>query len=125
MERFDRVVSLGQQVWGSLKPAEREAYYNNDGTIAFVCNILMMLHIEVDELTQAEFTHIHNSILGTVTTKVYGMYAPDHDITFIVEDHLDADGNVIRRECKGFYHGEPSPLDNETYYNDLVAEYND
>lgn len=49
-------------------------------------------------------------------------YAPDSDMTFIVEDTL-VNGEVAFSEVKGFYHGKPNPQSTEKYYNRLKAEY--
>lgn len=54
---------------------------------------------------------------------VYGIYAPDHDITFVMEEYLTDDGEFVSTEVKGFYFGEPTEIDNETFYGDLKAEF--
>lgn len=49
-------------------------------------------------------------------------YAPDSNMTFIVEDTL-VNGKVVFTELKGFYYGKPNPKLTEKYYNRLKAEY--
>lgn len=57
--------------------------------------------------------------------EVYGIYAPDHDITFVMEEYFTDDGEPISLEVKGFYYGEPTELDNKTFYGDLRANFGD
>jgi hypothetical protein len=54
---------------------------------------------------------------------VVGAYVPGLDITVIVEDLCDDSGNPLSTEIKGFYYGEPSTQDNETFYGSLKAVY--
>lgn len=56
---------------------------------------------------------------------VYGIYAPDHDITFVMEEYFTDDGEPVSLEVKGFYFGEPTEIDNETFYGDLKADFSD
>lgn len=52
--------------------------------------------------------------------EIYGMYCPDYDITFIMEEVRTEKGGTL--EVKGFYFGEPNDEDNKTFYNDTIAE---
>ena len=54
---------------------------------------------------------------------VYGIYAPDYDITFVMEECCADDGEPISLEVKGFYYGEPTEHDNKTFYGDLIAHF--
>jgi hypothetical protein len=54
--------------------------------------------------------------------EVYGIYAPDHDITFVMEECF-VNGEPVSLEVKGFYYGEPTELDNKTFYGDLKADF--
>ena len=58
-----------------------------------------------------------------MTTRVYTVYAPTADMSFILEDTFDNDGELISTEVKGFYFGEPDDEDTRTFYNDLIAHY--
>lgn len=52
------------------------------------------------------------------------VYANEYDITFIMEDTYDADGELASRECVGWYCGEPNINDTLLYANrELKAEY--
>ena len=53
----------------------------------------------------------------------YTAYAPDADMTFILEDTYDENDNIISTECVGFYYGDPADLLTEKYKGDLKAEY--
>ena len=55
--------------------------------------------------------------------EVVGAYVPGLDITVIVEDLYDDNGNPLSTEIKGFYYGEPSTQDNETFYGSLKATF--
>ena len=55
--------------------------------------------------------------------ELYGVYAPNWDITFVMEDTTDQNGDVISTECVGWYYGEPSNKDNEHFKGKLKAHY--
>lgn len=55
--------------------------------------------------------------------EVYGIYAAEHDITFVMEECFTDNGEPISLEVKGFYYGEPTELDNKTFYGDLKADF--
>ena len=38
-------------------------------------------------------------------TEVYGIYAPNYDITFVMEEKFTDDGEPYRREVKCFSYG--------------------
>lgn len=44
-------------------------------------------------------------------TSIYGAYAEKHDITFIMEDTFDSDGELVSTEVVGFVFGNEE--DNE------------
>ena len=54
---------------------------------------------------------------------IYGIYAPNWDMTFVMEDTHDKKGNLIYTECVGWYHGEPTEKDNNTFKGKLKASY--
>ena len=56
-------------------------------------------------------------------TIVYGIYAPDHDITFVMEEKCTDDNEPYSLEVKGFYYGEPTDADNKVFYGDLIAHF--
>jgi hypothetical protein len=55
--------------------------------------------------------------------ELYGIYAPDGDMTFVMEDTYNGKGELISSECVGWYHGEPNERDNETFKGKLKASY--
>ena len=58
-----------------------------------------------------------------MTEKIYGVYAPDHDSTFVMKDTYE-DGDIIRMECVGWYCGKPNDDMTERFSHggeDLVA----
>lgn len=57
--------------------------------------------------------------------EVYGMYAPNYDITFIMEEYFTDEGMPISLEVKGFYYGTPDELNQKIFYSDLKAEFSD
>lgn len=51
---------------------------------------------------------------------VYGVYASNEDMTFIIEDTWEND-KLISTEVKGFYFGKPNETCTETFYGNLKA----
>ena len=51
---------------------------------------------------------------------VYETYAPDADITFILEDTFK-DGEIISTEVKRFYFGKPSDEYTKQFYGKMKA----
>ena len=56
-------------------------------------------------------------------TEIYGVYASDHDITFVMEEKFTDDGEPYSLEVKGFYYGEPTEAYNKVFYGDLIAHF--
>lgn len=54
--------------------------------------------------------------------EVYGMYCPNYDVTFVMEEYFTDEGVPISLEVKGFYYGEPNEYGNEKYYGVLKAD---
>lgn len=127
-EQLNRIVSLGHQVWSSLSEDERENYRACDGTVEFVDDIRRLLNLHeihgYDFESVDVFNQVHDDIIyGTPEQrKVYGIYAPDHDITFVMEECF-TNGEPVSLEVKGFYFGEPTECDIETFYGDLKADF--
>lgn len=59
--------------------------------------------------------------MSSKDSKIYNIYEPTNDITFIMEARLNDDGKTGLLTVKGFYFGEPNDLDNKVFYNDLEA----
>lgn len=55
--------------------------------------------------------------------ELYPIYAPSADTTFIMEDTYNENGELISAECVGFYFGEPTAEDNETFKGKLKANF--
>lgn len=55
--------------------------------------------------------------------EIYGVYSNEADMTFILEDVYDDDGEILSTECVGFYHGEPNDEDNAYFTGKLKAEF--
>lgn len=53
--------------------------------------------------------------------EIYTTYAPDSDMTFILEDVLDEDGELISTEVIGFYFGEELDSYTEAFIGELKA----
>ena len=54
---------------------------------------------------------------------IYTVYAPDGDMTFIMEDTFSTDRVPVSTECLGWYHGEPDDTATATFKGKLKAEY--
>lgn len=58
-----------------------------------------------------------------MTTEVYGIYAHEYDITFVMEEKFTDDGEPYSLEVKGFYYGRPDEQANKVFYGDLIAHF--
>lgn len=55
---------------------------------------------------------------------IYTTYAPDTDMTFILQDIMEeVDGDIQSTECVGFYFGEPDDEATKEFIGKLKAEY--
>lgn len=54
---------------------------------------------------------------------LYTVYSPEGDMTFIMVDTYDADGEPLATECVGWYYGAPNDEDTAAYTGKLKAEY--
>lgn len=54
---------------------------------------------------------------------IFTAYAAETDMTFIMMDTLDADGEVKSTEALGWYYGGPNEEDTEKFIGKLRAEY--
>lgn len=59
----------------------------------------------------------------TTKKEIYTVYSPEGDMTFIMEDIYDADGEPLSAECVGWYHGEPDDESTQYFIGKLKAEY--
>lgn len=59
-QQINRVIELGKTVWENLSNEEQERYYYDDGTFAFVDNILTILHLNHLTITCQEFEELHD-----------------------------------------------------------------
>lgn len=55
--------------------------------------------------------------------ELYSTYAKNDDMTFIMEDTYNEDGEIISTECVGFYFGEPNDESNTQFKGKLKAEF--
>jgi hypothetical protein len=56
-------------------------------------------------------------------SKVYGVYAPEHDLTFVMEEKFTDSGEPYTLEVKGFYYGAPDDEATKIFYGDLIARF--
>lgn len=56
-------------------------------------------------------------------TKIYGVYAPSHDITFVMKETYNDNGDPEKLAVTGFYFGEPDDQSNLDFDGDLEAEF--
>lgn len=55
--------------------------------------------------------------------EIYTTYAPDSDMTFIMEDAFDKNGDLISTEVKGFYFGEELEDYTKRFNGNLKAKF--
>ena len=56
-------------------------------------------------------------------TEINEIYSPSGDMTFIMKEVMDEEGNPISTECVGWYYGSPNETDTAHYFGKLKAEY--
>lgn len=61
--------------------------------------------------------------MNSTKEDVYNIYSSEGDMTFIMKDTYDEDGELLSTECIGWYYGEPTAEDNITFAGKLKAEY--
>ena len=54
---------------------------------------------------------------------LYSVYAKNDDITFVMEETTNENGETLSIECVGFYYGEPSEEDNQFFKGKLKADF--
>lgn len=57
-------------------------------------------------------------------TEIYTAYAPNTDMTFIMQDTYEGD-EIKATECIGWYHGEPDDKSTKTFIGKLKATFDD
>lgn len=55
--------------------------------------------------------------------ELYSVYAQSADMTFIMEETTDKNGNYISTEVVGFYYGEPTEEDTQFFKGKRKAEF--
>lgn len=56
-------------------------------------------------------------------TEIRTEYSASGDMTFILKEVTDQEGNPISTECVGWYYGTPNEEDTAQYMGKLKAEY--
>ena len=54
---------------------------------------------------------------------IFTAYAAETDMTFIMMDKMDSDGEVKSTEVLGWYYGEPNEENTKEFIGKLKAEY--
>lgn len=55
--------------------------------------------------------------------EIYAVYSADGDMSFIMKDVFDVDGNAESTEVVGWYYGEPNDDFTKAFVGKLTAEY--
>lgn len=55
--------------------------------------------------------------------ELYSVYADRDDITFVMEDTINENGEITATECVGFYYGEPTEEDTQFFKGKLKATF--
>lgn len=63
-EQTKRLVTVARKIWKTLTQEEQEGYYNDIGTIGFVENVSVLLHLGSYTVSLAEFDAIHTKIFS-------------------------------------------------------------
>lgn len=54
--------------------------------------------------------------------EIYAVYS-QADMTFVMEDTYNDNGDVVSTECVGFYYGEPDEKSTEYFVGKLKADF--
>lgn len=54
---------------------------------------------------------------------IYAVYSQEGDMTFIMRDTFDKDGEPKSTECVGFYFGEPDESSTKFFIGKLKAKF--
>ena len=73
-QQITRIIDLGKTVWENLSRTERERYYCDDGTIAFVDHLLTILHLDQLFIPTEDFEKLLNAITNEVKATPYNEY---------------------------------------------------
>ena len=60
---------------------------------------------------------------NTTKKEIYSVYSHEGNMTFVMEDVYDADGEPLSTECVGWYHGEPDEESTHRFVGILKAHY--
>lgn len=63
-KQANRLITVARKIWKTLTPEEQEGYYNDIGTIGFVENVAVLLHLGLYKVSIAEFEAIHSRIFS-------------------------------------------------------------
>lgn len=55
--------------------------------------------------------------------EIYSVYSADGDMTFIMEETTDRNGDYISTEVVGFYYGEPTEEDTKYFKGKRKAKF--
>ena len=59
-----RLITVARKIWKTLTPEEQKGYYYDIGTIRFVENVAVLLHLGLYKVSIAEFEAIHIKIFS-------------------------------------------------------------
>ena len=77
---------------------------------------------EVERMSEEEARQVLANIVFSMEKTVYTVYAPNNDMTFIMEDTYN-NNEVISTECVGWYLGEPNDEATQKFIGKLKAEF--
>lgn len=91
-------------------------YYENSDVIE---------EFDLDDLQNAIAFIERVDKVEALTVTIEEVYSPSFDITTIYEYTEDSEGNSLRMEVKGFYHGKPEMEATETFYGSTYWDASD
>lgn len=107
-QQFDRVIELGKTVWKNLSRTERERYYYDDGTIAFVDNLLRMLHLDHVYIPSEDFDKLLTAITDDAKATPYSEYLIHINIK-LNEELVDSDYDKVENAINEVLQSKISP----------------
>ena len=103
-----RVIDFGKTIWENLSRTERERYYCGDGTIAFVVNLLTILHLDQVYIPSEDFDKLLTAITDDVKATPYNEYLIHINVK-LNEELVDSDYDRVENAINEVLQGKISP----------------
>lgn len=107
-------------------------FFDDNGTYdsAPIFNLLSLLEEVANSIEKGNYSDAESMIdshyrceIKRVLNPIATHYCEKDDMTFIMQEHYNAENNLVKQECIGWYHGKPEKIWIEKYKGSLSANY--